>query len=228
MQDDTSRQSARGVIVDVDGTLIDSNDAHAEAWSDAFAEAGYYIDVSRIRPLIGMGGDKVVPTLIPRLSEDSPTGRKISQRRGEIFRQRFLPRLRPFPGVRALLERLQSDGRRIVVASSASKLDLDALLDRAGVKDLIDAETSKDDAGRSKPDPDVVCAALDELRLPADAVVMVGDTPYDIEAAARAGVRTIALRCGGGWLDAELHGAAAIYNDPADLLARLDTSPLIQ
>jgi phosphoglycolate phosphatase-like HAD superfamily hydrolase len=71
-----------------------------------------------------------------------------------------------------------------------------------------------------------VCAALGELRLPADAVVMVGDTPYDIEAASRAGVKSIALRCGGGWLDVELHGAAAIYNDPADLLARLETSPL--
>ncbi len=218
--------SPRGVILDVDGTLLDSNDAHAEAWSDALAEAGYYIDPSRVRPLIGIGGDKVVPTLIG-LSEDSPTGRKISRRRGEIFRRKFLPRVRPFPGARELIERLDREGCRIVVASSSAKTDLHALLEKAGVRDLVEAETSKDDAEASKPDPDVVGAALGELGLPADAVVMVGDTPYDIEAAARAGVKTIALRCGGGWYDAELKGAAAIYDDPADLLAKLDTSPLM-
>jgi HAD superfamily hydrolase (TIGR01509 family) len=221
------RRAARGVILDVDGTLLDSNDAHAEAWSDALAEAGYYIDVGRVRPLIGMGGDKVVPTLIG-VAEDSPTGKRISKRRGEIFRSKFLPRLKPFAGTRELVQRLQRDGRRIVVASSASKHDLEALLECAGVRNMIDSETSDDDVDRSKPDPDVVHAALDELDLSPDEVVMVGDTPYDIEAAARAGVRTIALRCGGGWYDAELQGAAAIYDDPADLLAQLESSPLQQ
>jgi HAD superfamily hydrolase (TIGR01509 family) len=219
--------AARGVILDVDGTLLDSNDAHAEAWADAFAEAGYYIDAGRVRPLIGMGGDKVVPTLIG-LAEDSPTGQRISRRRGEIFRSKFLPRLKPFAGTRELVERLQGEGHRIVVASSASKDDLHQLLERAGVRTIIEGETSKDDVARSKPDPDLVHAALGELDMPAESVVMVGDTPYDIEAASRAGVRTIALRCGGGWYDAELQGAAAIYDDPADLLAQLESSPLRQ
>jgi HAD superfamily hydrolase (TIGR01509 family) len=229
MSTDSREQTpaTRGVILDVDGTLLDSNDAHAEAWSDALAEAGYYIDAGRVRPLIGMGGDKVVPALIG-LAEDSPTGQRISERRGEIFRKKFLPRLKPFAGTRELVQRLQREGARIVVASSASKDDLEQLLERAGVREIIDGETSKDDVERSKPDPDVVHAALGELDLPAEAVVMVGDTPYDIEAAARAGVRTIALRCGGGWYDAELHGAAAIYDDPADLLAQLESSPLRQ
>src|SRR5262245_40006131 len=163
-EDFTDGTPARGVILDVDGTLLDSNDAHAEAWSDALAEAGYYIDASRVRPLIGKGGDKVVPELIG-LSEDSPTGRRISKRRGEIFRKKFLPRLQPFKGARALVERLQRDGQRIVVATSASKHDLDALLERAGVRSLIDGHTSKDDVDRSKPDPDVVHAALGELAL---------------------------------------------------------------
>jgi HAD superfamily hydrolase (TIGR01509 family) len=226
MDPGTSDASAvRGVILDVDGTLLDSNDAHAEAWSDALAEAGYYIDAGRVRPLIGMGGDKVVPALIG-LPEDSPTGKRISKRRGEIFRSRFLPRLKPFAGTRELVQRLQGEGRRVVVASSASKNDLNELLERAGVRNIIEGETSKSDVARSKPDPDVVHAALDQLDLPAEAVVMVGDTPYDIEAAARAGVKTIALRCGGGWYDAELQGAAAIYDDPADLLAQLESSPL--
>jgi HAD superfamily hydrolase (TIGR01509 family) len=175
--------------------------------------------------LIGKGGDKLLPELIG-LSEDSPTGKRISRRRGEIFRSKFLPRLQPFKGTRELVQRLKREGRRVVVASSASKHDLDALLERAGVRSIIDTHTSKDDVDRSKPDPDVVHAALGELDLPPDDVVMVGDTPYDIEAASKAGVRTIALRCGGGWYDAELVGAAAIYDDPADLLAKLETSPL--
>lgn len=215
----------RGVILDVDGTLLDTNDAHAEAWSDAFAEAGYYIDPSRVRPLIGKGGDKLLPELIG-LAEDSPTGRRIRRRRGEIFRTKFLPRVKPFKGTRELVQRLKHEGRRVVVASSASQHDLAALLDRAGIRSIVDTHTSKDDVDRSKPDPDVVHAALDQLDLPPDEVVMVGDTPYDIEAASKAGVRTIALRCGGGWYDAELHGAAAIYDDPADLLAKLESSPL--
>jgi HAD superfamily hydrolase (TIGR01509 family) len=215
----------RGVILDIDGTLLDSNAEHAEAWSDALAEHGYYIDASRIRPLIGMGGDKVLPTLIG-LSEESPTGRKISRRRGEIFRAKYLPRIRPFPQVRDLVERLEREGRTIVVASSASKEDLRALLEKAGVRDLLDGETSSDDAERSKPDPDIVHAAMEKLDLPPERVVMIGDTPYDVEAATRAGIRTIALRSGGCWTDPELHGATAIYSNPADLLAHLDESPL--
>jgi HAD superfamily hydrolase (TIGR01509 family) len=213
-----------GVILDVDGTLLDSNDAHAEAWAAAFEEQGYYLSPARIRPLIGKGGDKLVPELIG-LSEDSPIGRRVSRRRGEIFRAKHLPGLRPFAGARSLVERLQREGWRVVAASSSSSSDLAGLLERSGVRDLLEGETSKDDAGRSKPDPDVVCAAMGELALPAARVVMIGDTPYDIEAASRAGVPTIALRCG-GWSDFDLRGAAAIYDDPGDLLQHLDESPL--
>src|SRR5689334_16365236 len=173
-RDAASARGARGVILDVDGTLLDSNDAHAEAWSDALAEAGYYIDPSRVRPLIGKGGDKVVPELIG-LPEDSPTGQRISRRRGEIFRRKFLPRLKPFKGSRELVQRLKGEGRRVVVASSASKHDLDALLERAGIRSIIDTQTGKEDVESSKPDPDVVHAALGELDLPPSEVVMVGD-----------------------------------------------------
>jgi HAD superfamily hydrolase (TIGR01509 family) len=219
-----SSSPVRGVILDIDGTLLDSNDAHAAAWSDALAEHGHEVAAARIRPLIGMGGDKVLPKLTG-ISEDDPRGKAISERRGEIFRQKYLPDVRPFPRVRELVERLGRDGRKVVVASSASEEDLGALLEKAGVRDLLAGETSSDDADRSKPDPDIVCAALKKLALPADAAVMIGDTPYDVEAATRAGIRTIALRSG-GWTDPDLRGAAAVYADPADLLAHLDESPL--
>ena len=216
---------ARGVILDVDGTLIDSNDAHARAWVDALAEQGHRVGFARVRPLIGMGGDKVLPELIG-VSEESTEGRAISTRRGEIFRTRYLPTLRPFPCVRELVGRLEDAGDQIAVASSASQEDLGALLDKAGLRHLLHEATSKDDAERSKPDPDVVHAALERLAMPPQEVVMIGDTPYDVEAAARAGVPTIALRSGGGWTDADFAGAAAIYDDPADLLAHLPESPL--
>ena len=216
---------ALGVIFDVDGTLLDSNDAHARSWVDALEEQGYFVAVEKVRPLIGMGGDKVLPELIG-LAEDSIKGRAISKRRGEIFRTRYLPSLRPFPKVGDLVARLEHDGDAIAVASSASEKDLAALLDKAGLRHLLDDAASKDDAERSKPDPDVVHAALDRLHLPPEAVVMVGDTPYDVEAAALAGVRAIALRSGGCWTDADFAGAAAIYDDAADLLAHLDESPL--
>jgi HAD superfamily hydrolase (TIGR01509 family) len=216
---------ARGVILDVDGTLLDSNDAHARAWVVALAEHGHRVPFERVRPMIGMGGDKVLPELVG-IEEDSPEGRSISTRRGEIFRTRYLPTLRAFPRVRELVARLEQRGDRVVVASSASEEDLGALLDRVGLRRLVDGATSKDDADRSKPDPDVVRAALGRLGMAPASVVMVGDTPYDVEAAKRAGVPTVALRSGGGWRDADFAGAAAIYDDAADLLAHLDQSPL--
>jgi HAD superfamily hydrolase (TIGR01509 family) len=216
---------ARGVIFDVDGTLIDSNDAHARAWVDALAEYGHRVDFARVRPLIGMGGDKLLPEVIG-VAEDTPEGEAISERRADVFRSRHLPDLRAFPKARELVERLERDGTAVTIASSATKEDLVALLDKAGLRSLADCAASKDDAERSKPDPDIVHAALARLGLRPDDVVMVGDTPYDVEAAQRAGLRAIAFRCGGGWSDADFDGATAIYDGPADLLARLDESPL--
>jgi HAD superfamily hydrolase (TIGR01509 family) len=216
---------ARGIIFDVDGTLIDSNDAHAHAWVDALREYGHDVDFARIRPLIGMGGDKLLPEVIG-VAEDSTEGRAISGRRGDVFRLRHLAQLRPFPKARELVERLERDGRTVTVASSATKDDLEALLDKVGLRHLADFAASKDDAERSKPDPDIVHAALGRIGLPPAEVVMIGDTPYDVEAAKRAGIRAIAFRCGGGWTDADFADAAAIFDGPADLLAHLDESPI--
>jgi len=210
------------VILDVDGTLIDSNDAHARAWGDAFREAGITVDLDDVRRAIGMGGDKLLPA-VAGLDEESEPGATISKRRGEIFKQRYLPGIAAFPRVRELAQRLKQDGYVLTVASSANEKDLKPLLERAGVADLIDAKTSSDDADRSKPDPDIVKAALKEVRGDASESVMLGDTPYDIEAARRAGVTIVALQSG-GWRPAELSGAIEVYRDPEDLLERYDAS----
>ena len=219
-----AKVEVQAVLLDVDGTLIDSNDAHAWAWVDVGREFGYAIDFDEVRWLIGMGGDKVLPR-VTGLEEASADGARVLERRGEIFRSKYLPSLRAFPGARELLERLRSDGRRLVVATSASEEDLEALLKRAGLEDIIGAATNADEADESKPAPDIIEAALKKAKAPPSACVMLGDTPYDIEAARRAGVATIAVTCG-GWGHEDLAGAIAIYDDPGDLLANYAHSPL--
>ncbi len=217
-------KSLRGVLLDVDGTLVDSNDAHARAWVKALSEHGIEVPFADVRRRIGMGGDKLLPE-VANIEADSPDGKRIGGRRGEIFREEFLPSLRPFPGAKDLLLHMRQKGLRLAVASSAKKDELKALLRVCGVEDVIEEEASSDDADHSKPDPDIVHAALARLGLPPEQAVMLGDTPYDVEAATRAGVAVVALRCG-GWGDADLAGAAAVYDDPADLLSRYESSPL--
>ena len=214
----------RGVLIDIDGTLLDSNDAHAQAWVEAMRECGQDVPFDRVRPLIGMGGDKVVPELTG-FSEDDPGAEPFVASKKRHF-ARLLPTLRPFPGARALLERLRAEGLTLVVATSAGGDEAGKLLQQAGVADLVEEQTSKGDVQSSKPDPDIVHAALAKGELGAGDVLMLGDTPYDVEAARRAGVGTIAFRCGGWWDDAALGGAVAIYDGPADLLARFEESPL--
>jgi HAD superfamily hydrolase (TIGR01509 family) len=217
-------KNVKGVILDMDGTLVDSNDAHALAWVEAFAKHEIQVPYERIRPLIGMGGDRIVPRMTGHSVED-PEGRQIVRMRAEIFQSRYLPWVHPFPGVRALLGRFKADGLKLGLASSAPADELEQLLQISGVEDLIDTRTSTDPGDDSKPDPDIVHAALEALGLPAETVIMIGDTPYDVEAATRAGIGIIALRCG-GWTDDELAGALAIHDDPADLLASLGAAPL--
>lgn len=217
-----SRRRPTAILLDVDGTLVDSNRVHARAWVDAFAEAGVAVDFEQTRRSIGMGGDKLMPA-VSGISEDSEQGARIAERRREIFASRYLPRLMAFPQVRALVERLRADGHTVVVASSATKEELHKLLEVAGVDDLIQASTSSDDAEESKPDPDIVAAALSRAGVPPGDAVMLGDTPYDIEAARRAGIRTVGVECG-GWTREELRGAVEVYESPADLLTRYDGS----
>ena len=213
----------RTVLLDIDGTLIDSNDAHARAWVDSLRAHGYVVPFEQVRPLIGMGGDKVLPELTG-LDPESGEAKRMSETRSELFLDRELPGLQPTRGARALLEHMLVVGLELTVATSAKEDEVRALLEQAGVSDLIKLASSADDAERSKPDPDIVQAAL-RLSQAAHSA-MLGDTPYDVEAAARARVPAIALRCGGWWDDAALARATAIYDDPADLLGRFDDSPL--
>ena len=214
----------QGVIFDIDGTLVDSNDAHARAWVEAFAEEGHQVAYDRVRRLIGMGGDKLIPEVLG-ISKDSPQGEELSTRRATIFRERYLPTLRAFDAAGELLRRLRARGLVLVVATSAKEEEMQPLLALTGAADAFAERTSSDDVERSKPDPDVVQEALTKIGRAAAETVMIGDTPYDLEAASRAGVPFIGFRCG-GWQDADLADAVAIYDGPWDLVEKLEQSPI--
>ena len=214
----------KAVLFDVDGTLVDSNDAHAEAWVRAFREFNVTVDPIEVRRSIGMGGDKLMPR-VSGIEEESELGTKIADRRGEIFRTELLPKLKPFNNADRLVAAIAGRGLTAVAASSAQKDELTALLDIAGAKTLMDAWTSSDDAEQSKPAPDIIHAALQQADAEPTQAVMIGDTPYDVAAARSAGVRVIAFRSG-GWLDPDLNGAIEIYDGPWDLLERIDHSVL--
>jgi len=210
------------VILDVDGTLVDSNDAHAHAWVAAFNEAGVDVSADRVRRAIGMGGDKLMPH-VAGISEESRDGKRISKRRAEIFQEEYLPHIAAFPRVRDLLQRFAADGFTLVVASSAQSDELDTLLRIANVADLISTRVSSDDADRSKPDPDIVRAAVQRAGSPPARTLMLGDTPYDVEAAQRAGIGIVAVQSG-GWGADDLRGAVEIHQGAAEICAHYDES----
>jgi HAD superfamily hydrolase (TIGR01509 family) len=215
----------QGVILDVDGTLVLSNDAHAQAWVDAYAAYGYEVSFDKVRPLIGMGGDQLMPQVTPELNKEEGDGKAISERRKELMINRYGPTVSPTKGARQLIQRMKDEGLKLIIASSATSQELEVLLKSAIVDDLIDQVTSSSDAEASKPAPDIVEAALKKLEMQPSEVLMLGDTPYDIQSANAAGVGVIAVRCG-GFNDPDLAGAKAIYDDPADLLAHYADSLL--
>lgn len=215
----------RGILLDIDGTIVLSNDAHAQAWVETLARHGYTIPFEKIRPLIGMGGDQLLPSLIPELNVEKGIGKQISDERKEIFLSKYAPTLQPAPGTRALVEKMLQSGLRIVIASSANREELDKLLKAAGVSDLLSEATTASDVEESKPEPDVVAAALEKIKMQPTEVFMLGDTPYDIEAAQKCQVSVIAFRCG-GFPEEQLKGAVAIYDNPQDLLNHYEESPL--
>jgi HAD superfamily hydrolase (TIGR01509 family) len=212
------------VLFDIDGTLVDSNDAHAHAWVRALRAHGHETAFEAVRSRIGMGGDKLLQQ-VAGIDSDSSAGRAISAKRAEIFASDYLPTLRPTQGARSLVSWLKNAGIRITIATSATRDEMTGLLRAAKVDDLIEQVASSDDAESSKPDPDIVVAALSKSGCQSSHAIMLGDTPYDIEAASRAGVATIAFRTG-GWPDQELRYAHAIFDDPEDLVRHIAGSPL--
>lgn len=213
----------RGVLFDIDGTLVASNEAHTQSWVDVLQEAGYDVPFDVIWPMIGMGGDKLLPSATG-IELNSEPGERIGKRRWEIFKRDYLPKLKPTPGARDLVLRMKEDNLTLIVATSASGNELGELLEVAGVADLMDDTTSSTDAAESKPDPDIVQVAVRKSGFEPDDLIMLGDTPYDVQAAIGAHVKLVGLLCG-GWSKEELSGAVAIYDDPGDLLRWYDQSP---
>lgn len=214
----------RGVLVDVDGTLVDTNDAHARAWVEAFAEEGLDVPFEKVRPLIGMGGDQLLPRAAD-IEKESGQGKRLADAWARIFQEKYLGSAEPLPGARDLLAELHARGLKLVAASSGEEEIAEALLAKVGAQEFLADKTTSADAEKSKPAPDVVRAAQEKSGFAPAEVVLLGDTPYDIEAARPVGVTVIALRSG-GFPDETLSGAAALYDGPADLLAHLDGSPL--
>ncbi|HVV88178.1 MAG TPA: HAD family hydrolase [Kofleriaceae bacterium] len=216
----------RAVLFDVDGTLVDSNDVHARAWVEAFEEAHLDVAFQRVRPLIGMGGEKLVPA-VTGMDADDPRVERLGKRRTALLLERHLGDIRALRGARELLQHLKNVGYLLAIATSAKDEELHAILRAGGIDDLFDTKTSSSDADSSKPDPDIVEAAVRRVGVPASQCVMIGDTEFDVAAARQAGVDFIGLRSGGS-SDDKLAGAIAIHDDPAALLAHMDESEALQ
>ncbi|MEI4272850.1 HAD family hydrolase [Klenkia sp. LSe6-5] len=213
-------------VLDVDGTLVDSNYHHALAWYRALRSLGETVPVWRLHRHIGMGGDQLVAAV---------GGDELEERIGDAARERWeqevqplLDELAPLPGARDLLVAVRERGHRLVLASSGKADQVDRYLDLLDARELAEAWTTSDDVEASKPAPDLLQTALRKLGEPHDAAaVVVGDSVYDVEAAKRAGMPAVVVRSG-GFGDDELRtaGAVGLYDTPADLVAALDETPL--
>ena len=214
----------RAILFDLDGTLVDTNEMHVEAWDRAFREHGHDFSRDEIHGQVGKGGDTLLPSLLPDASEEEREA--IDERHGEIYKGELMPKAKPFPRASDLLRRTMDEGLKVVLASSAGAEEIDHYAGLLG-EDLISLTTGKDDVEASKPCPDIFEAALEKGGLKPDEAIVVGDTPYDVIAAKRAGLECIAL-LSGGFAEEELRsaGAVAIYRDAADLLDQWDELPL--
>ncbi len=216
----------KAILFDIDGTLVDSNDMHVLAWEEAFAGISEAFDRQVVHDQIGKGTDMLVPTLLPDLDEAAQD--KLGDAHGSIFKAKFLSEAKPFPRAHDLLAHAHGRGQQVVLASSASKAELDHYLDLLDARELVAATTSSDDVKQTKPAPDIFATALGKLSgIEAAETIVVGDTPYDIEAAGKCGIAAVALRSG-KFPDEVLRdaGAIEIYDDAAALLAGYAASPL--
>ena len=223
----TKKSNDQGVIFDLDGTLIDTVDLHAACWVEALKHFGVDVPFDDIRVQIGKGGDQILHGLLPPdLIEEK--GEEIQEFRSDLFKREYMHKARPFPRVRELFERIKDSGQRAVLASSGTAGEVERYKEVAGIADLIDDATSSDDAERSKPFPDIFQAALAKLApLGPDEAVVVGDTPYDAEAARKAGLKSVGVLCGGFPEEAlRSAGCMAVYEGAEDLVRNYERSPL--
>ena len=217
----------KAVIFDVDGTLVDTVDLHASAWVEALRHFGFEVAFDDMRAQIGKGGDQILHGLLPPEALERRR-EEIEAFRAELFKRESLPKARAFPGVRRLFEHIRAAGQRAVLASSGKEDEVEGYKKLADIADLVEAATSSDEAERSKPFPDIFQAALHKLSpLSAHETMVIGDTPYDAEAARNAGLRMVGVLSGGFSEEALREaGCVAIYRDPEDLLRNYDSSPL--
>lgn len=215
------------IIFDIDGTLLDSVDLHARAWEEAFRHFGHEIAFEDVRKQIGKGGDQLLPVFLTN-EELQKEGQALSDFRAKLFKDKYLGSIKPFPGVRKLFETVKEHGQKAALASSAKPDELEVYKRIAHIEDLVEVGTSSGDAEKSKPHPDIFEAALSRLgQVRPENVIAVGDTPYDAEAAGKAGMKTVGVLCG-GFPAEELKaaGCIALYAGPQDLLEQYDESPL--
>lgn len=223
----TSGLGTAAVIFDVDGTLVDTVDLHAAAWTQTFEHFGVSVSQAEVRSQIGKGGDQLMPVFAPA-DLIARRGEEMERFRSALFRRDYLPQARPFPGVRQLVDRLKADGKRIAIGSSCKRAELDDYLALTDLEGVPDALVTGDDAEHSKPYPDIFLAALARLQ-PIDPreVVVVGDSPFDAQAAIKAGVSAVGV-LSGGFPENELRaaGCVEIFRDPEALLAGYEGSSL--
>jgi phosphoglycolate phosphatase-like HAD superfamily hydrolase len=216
----------KAIFFDIDGTLVDSNDFHVMAWQEAFRDHGHFIERDRIRAQIGKGADQLIPALLP--DADRATEKAIGHRHGEIFQTRYLKEVKPFPCAAALIDLLPTKGKRVLLASSAGKAEVDHYVELLGVGHALTGTVSKDDVKNSKPAGDIFAAALASVfPILASETLAIGDTPYDVESALKSDIKTIALRSG-GISEETLADAGALYvfASVKELFEHYDRSPL--
>jgi len=218
----------RAAIFDLDGTLVDSNELHVRSWQETFRNFGKEFPVEALRKQIGKGADQYLPEFLDE-EEIRTHGKEIEEFRSRLFKKEYLPKVKGFSKVRELFERIKADGKRIALASSGGGEEVRVYKKLTDIEDLVDEEISGDDIEKTKPHPDLFDAALERLNECSHRdVIVVGDTPYDAQAAAKAKIEMIGVLCG-GFDERTLceNGAIAIYRDPADLLSQYSDSPLV-
>ncbi|HVG24273.1 MAG TPA: HAD family hydrolase [Thermoanaerobaculia bacterium] len=210
----------QAILLDIDGTLVDSNDKHTDCWVQAFAHFGKEVDWKLIRPQMGKGGDLLVPDTL-NAREMRAFGEPLKKYRGELWKDEYMKSVQPFPGVRESIRAIADRGIKLAFASSSNPDEVEYYVELLGVGDLLEGTTSKEDAQFSKPSPEIFQAALERVKSDPARTIVVGDTPYDILAAHRSALPVVALRCG-GFAEELLAKAEFVFDDLNAMTRELD------
>jgi HAD superfamily hydrolase (TIGR01509 family) len=212
------------VLFDIDGTLVDSNYAHVDAWWRAFRVTGQSVDAWRIHRLIGMDASRLLDELVPNMSDED---RDTAKQYQAAYFAEHMPRLRLLPGARELLEAVAARGHQVVLATSAPETELVRLRELLDAEQWISVVTSGEDVEEAKPAPDIVQVALDRAGVDPSNAVMIGDAMWDVETSGKVGVSCISVMTGGiGGDELRNAGAVAVYDDAAAVLADIEDGPI--